>query len=54
MSKFTRSGECKYTVLDDGSIKIEFQGGGTVTGRLDNGKLILNPGKEQTVLYKFR
>jgi len=53
MSWFTRSGECKYTVLDDGSIKIEFQGGGIVTGKLENGKLILNPGKEQTVLYKF-
>ena len=54
MSKFTRSGECKYRVLDDGSIKIEFQGGATVTGKLENKKLILNPGKEQTVLYKFR
>ena len=53
MSWFTRSGKGKYTILDDGSIKIEFQGSNTVTGRLENKKLIINYGKEQTVLYKF-
>jgi hypothetical protein len=50
---FTREGQCKYTVLDDGSIKIEIQGGATVTGKLENSELRINWGKVQSVLYKF-
>jgi hypothetical protein len=32
---------CKYAVLDDGRINIEFKHGGTVTGKLEAGKLVL-------------
>ena len=48
------SGQGKYTVLDNGSIKIEFQGGRTITGNIENKKLIINWGNEQTVLKKYR
>lgn len=53
VSEGTRGGQCKYTVLDDGSIKIEIQGGATVTARLENNKLVINWGKVQSVLFKF-
>ena len=53
MSKGMNSGQCKYTVLDNGTIKIEFQGGGTVTGKLENKNLIINRREEQTVLHKW-
>lgn len=50
----TRDGTCKYTVLDDGSIKIEIEGGATVTAKLENNKLMINWGERQSVLYKSR
>jgi len=52
-SEGLRRGKGTYTILDDGSIKLEFAGGATVTGKLDSRRLIINWGKEQSVLYKF-
>ena len=54
MRGLTSSRQGKYTVLDNGSIKIEFQGGSTATGKLENGNLIINPGKEQIVLRQYQ
>lgn len=54
MSEGTRGGQGKYTVLDNGSIQIEFQGGTTVPAKLENNKLIINWGNEQSVLKKYR
>jgi hypothetical protein len=55
---FTREGQCKYTVLDDGSIKIDIQGGDSVTGKIENGNLIINWSivhweKQQTSFHKM-
>lgn len=48
-------GEGTYTVLDNGSIKIKFQNDGrTIIGKLENKKLIINWGKKQSVLKKYR
>jgi hypothetical protein len=52
MSEGLRGGKGKYTVLDDDSIKIEFEDGATVTGKLDNKRLMINWGKAQSELYK--
>ena len=53
MSEGTRGGECKYTVLDDGTITIDFPRG-KVTARFDQNKnLIINWGETQTRLYKW-
>lgn len=47
-------GDCKYGILDDGRVKIEFQGGSIVMATLDIGKLVLveNGGKPK-VLYRW-
>ncbi len=43
---------CKYTVLDDGSIKIDFQHSGMVIAKLEAGKLVLKY-KKPLVLQKW-
>lgn len=54
MEHFTSSGSFKYTILDDGRIKIEFQGGQKAEGKLDRGDLILAAfGEKPVVLYKW-
>lgn len=53
MEHFTSSGNFKYTILDDGRVKFEFQGGQKAEGRLDGGNLILAAfGETPVVLYK--
>ena len=46
--------QCKYTILDNGSIKIEFQNGTSATGRLGNKQLVIDwgNGQKQTVMDK--
>jgi hypothetical protein len=46
---------CKYSVLDDGRIKIDTGGGDIIIGKLEAGKLVLEKGgKVMVVLYKAK
>ena len=45
---------CKYTVLDDGRVKIDVKGGDIRIGKLEGGKLVIESGGKSIVLYKSK